>query len=204
MCSSDLIAWGTSGALLATMAVGSVIFDGLSQGQAYFDAFGLPGEREHTLLLLGWLVVVAGASALAMRAAAGRAWATALGEGFVPVAAGYVVAHYASWLLFAGQRIVVAVGDPLQQGSDLFGTAWFEPQAFVPPAVLWGIQVVAVVAGHIVGVRRGHAVVSRSRRADGDSAGRIAAAQLPLAAVVLALTLITLWSLGQSVVVPPE
>ena len=197
------VAWGTPGALLASIAVGSVIFDGLSQGQAFFDTFGLPSAQEHTLLLLAWLALVAGVSVLAMRAAAGRSWATALGEGFVPVAAGYVVAHYTSWLLFAGQRIYVAVGDPLQRGSDLFGTAWFEPQAFLPPAVLWGVQVVAVVAGHILGVQRGHAVVTRVRRAEGASTQQIVAAQLPLAAAVLALTLITLWSLGQSVVVPP-
>lgn len=195
------VAWGAGGAILTSVAVGSVIFDGLSQGQLFFDLFGVPAAPERTLLLLAWLAAIALLAAITMRLAAGRAWPTALGEGLLPVAAGYLIAHYASWVLIAGQRIVIAISDPLQQGSDYFGTAWFEPTgAFIPGAAVWGLQLVAVVGGHVLGVSRGHAAVLASRRADGASRRKLLLAQIPLALFVLALTLVTLWSLGQVVV----
>ena len=193
--------WSATGAILTSVAVGSVIFDGLSQGQLFFDLFGVPAAPERTILLLAWLAAIALLAVIAMRLAAGRAWATALGEGLLPVAAGYLIAHYASWLLIAGQRIVVAVGDPLQRGSDYFGTAWFEPSgAFIPGAAVWALQLVAVIGGHVLGVSRGHAAVLAARRADGSSRRTLLLAQIPLAIFVLALTLVTLWSLGQVVV----
>ena len=49
----------------------------------------------------------------------------AIGAGLLPIAVGYLVAHYLTYLLVDGQRIVIAVSDPLQQGQDLFGTAFF-------------------------------------------------------------------------------
>ena len=56
-------------------------------------------------------------------AVAGRVGRTAMGAGLVPVAVGYLVAHYLTYLLTEGQRIVVALSDPLQQGWDLLGTS---------------------------------------------------------------------------------
>lgn len=199
------VAWGATGAILASVAAGSVIFDGLSQGQLFFVLFGVPAAAERTILLLAWLAAIVLLAVITMRLAAGRAWATALGEGLLPVAAGYLVAHYASWLLIAGQRIVVAVGDPLQRGSDYFGTAWFEPSgAFIPGAAVWALQLVAVIGGHVLGVSRGHAAVLAARHADGSSRRALLLAQIPLAIFVLALTLVTLWSLGQVVVAAAE
>jgi hypothetical protein len=195
------VTWGATGAILTSVAVGSVIFDGLSQGQLFFDLFGVPAAPERTILLLAWLAAITLLAVITMRLAAGRAWATALGQGLLPVAAGYLIAHYASWLLIAGQRIVIAVSDPLQRGSDYFGTAWFEPSgAFIPGAAVWALQLVAVIGGHVLGVSRGHAAVLAARRADGSSRRTLLLAQIPLAIFVLALTLVTLWSLGQVVV----
>ncbi|MEY4046205.1 MAG: hypothetical protein RIR19_674, partial [Chloroflexota bacterium] len=51
-----------------------------------------------------------------------------------------------------------------------------------------------------LGVSRGHAAVLAARRADGSSRRTLLLAQIPLAIFVLALTLVTLWSLGQVVV----
>jgi len=187
-------AWTTAEALLATVAASGVIFDGLAQGAPFFSLFGVPGDALRTLLLLGWLAAAAVAAALAARAAAGNAWREALGAGLLPVAAGYLVAHYASWLLVSGQRLFVAASDPLQLGWDLFGTAYLEPTgAWLPGWAVWGLQLVAVVAGHVVGMHRGHAVAR--------AAGR--RSTLPLTLLMVGLTLLTLWSLGQTIVEPP-
>ncbi len=90
----------------------------------------------------------------------------AMGAGLLPVAMGYLIAHYLSFLLVDGQRILIAISDPFQQAWDLFGTAFMEPSsAWLPTGALWSIQVGAVVIGHIVGAWAGHAM-ARSEEAD--------------------------------------
>ena len=70
------------------------------------------------------------------RLAADRAGAgiAAVGAGLVPIATGYIAGHYLTSLLVDGQRIVIAVSDPFQQGWDLFGTAFFgrRPRSWRP------------------------------------------------------------------------
>jgi hypothetical protein len=123
------------------------------------------------------------------------------GAGLLPIAVGYLVAHYLTFLLIDGQLILVALSDPLQQGLDLFGTAFHEPQAgFLAPGFVWTIQLVAVVGGHMLGAWGGHVAAAR----DADEAGRdardVRLRQVPLAVIMVVLTTVTLWSLGQAVV----
>ena len=77
-----------------------------------------------TLLLLVFLGVIVAAPRSRRR---GLVSPGAIGAGLLPIAVGYLVAHYLTYLLINGQRIVIAVSDPLQQGWDLFGTAFFKP-----------------------------------------------------------------------------
>ena len=124
----------------------------------------------------------------------------ATGAGLLPIAAGYLIAHYFTYLLIDGQRIIVALADPLQQGWDLggFGWAFFEPTpAFLPPGLVWTIQIAAVVGGHMLGAWAGHVVYMRRSTAEGLGRRR----EVPLAVIMVALTTLTLWSLGQTLVV---
>ena len=92
-------------------------------------------------------------------------------------------------------------------------TAFFEPSLdWIPPSALWSIQVGAVVVGHIVGAWAGHAVAARQRGSE-HGRGRAARAQqrradlraqLPLAVLMVVLTGVTLWSLGQNLVFETE
>ena len=128
---------------------------------------------------------------------------SATAAGLLPIAAGYLVAHYFTYLLIDGQRIIVAVADPLQQGWDIgnFGWAFFEPTSgFLPPGFVWTIQLAAVVGGHMLGAWAGHVV---SARETGAARGARAHRQreVPLAVIMVALTTLTLWSLGQALVV---
>jgi hypothetical protein len=103
------------------------------------------------------------------------------------------VAHYLGFLLVEGQRLVVAASDPLQQGWDLLGTAAWEPRDdWLPTSLLWTIQVAAVVLGHVSGAWLGHSAARGEQRA-----GR-AARQWPLALLMVSLTVLALWSLGQN------
>ncbi len=131
-----------------------------------------------------------------------------MGAGLLPVALGYLIAHYLSFLLLDGQRLIVAISDPFQQAWDLFGTAFFEPSlSWMPTSALWSLQVGAVVIGHIVGAWAGHAVArkdaattSGSGTAASGRGGARVRAQLPLAILMVGLTTLTLWSLGQNLV----
>jgi hypothetical protein len=123
----------------------------------------------------------------------------ALGAGLTPIAVGYITAHYLTFLLIDGQRIVVAVSDPFQQGWDLLGTAFFVPTgSWLPPALVWIVQLSAVVGGHMVGAWFGHVAASA-----GEARG-LRVRQLPLAALMVVLTVTTLWSLGQAIVSEPR
>jgi hypothetical protein len=183
--------WSASLLVLLAFATGAVIWDGISQTQPYYDLLGdLDGVRE-TAVLFGFVVLLAGL----VLAVGRRVSYSAMGAGLVPVTVGYLVAHYLTYLLTEGQRIAVAASDPLQQGWDLFGSARWEIQDdWVASSMIWTMQVTAVVIGHVVGAWLGHAAVRRER-----ARGR-SVSQWPLAALMIGMTMLALWSLGQNLV----
>jgi hypothetical protein len=103
--------------------VSSIIFDGLSQTETFFNLFGAPGIPGRTLLLFGFLGIVVVLAFVVARTIGLRA----TGAGLLPIALGYLVAHYLTYLLIDGQRILIAISDPLQKGWNLFGTAFHTP-----------------------------------------------------------------------------
>jgi hypothetical protein len=192
--------WTPADLALVAVGTGSIIFDGLSQTQVYFDLFeknGLFGsdivrDSITSIVFIGGLVLIVLLMSRRLRVAA-------LGAGLLPVAVGYLVAHYLSYLLVDGQRIIAALNDPLLRGQNLlpFDLGFWEPTLPLPTSVLWSIQLAAVVGGHIVGAWAGHAEMAH------EKGGTTVTAQLPLAALMVTLTTITLWSLGQAVLVTP-
>lgn len=107
----------------------------------------------------------------------------------VPVATGYLLAHYLSLLLTEGQRTVLALSDPFATGADLLGLAGraVDPQPLAA-GTLAAVQVLAVVAGHLLGVVAAHDRAVRHFPPD-----RALAGQLPLLAL---MTIYTLGGLG--------
>jgi hypothetical protein len=191
--------WTWADVTLIALGVGSILFDGLSQTQIFFDLFGAPSVVVNTVLLAGFLgIIVAAAGAV------GRiVGLAATGAGLLPIAIGYLVAHYFTYLLIDGQRILIAISDPFQRGWDLFGTAFHAPTSdFLAPGLVWTVQLAAVVGGHMLGAWGGHVVAAAEAPPELDAAG-LRLRQLPLAVVMVGLTTLTLWSLGQAIVVSP-
>lgn len=183
--------WSPARLALVALGAGSIIFDGLSQTRPFFDLFGVPTLIEGTLILSGFL----GGLCLLVFIVAGMGGRVAVGAGLVPIAVGYLIAHYLTFLLGDGQRIVVALSDPFLQGWDLLGTAFYEPGTdWIPPGLLWTVVLFAVVGGHMLGAWSGHVATARGSRSD------LRLRQVPLAILMVALTVTTLWSLGQTVV----
>jgi hypothetical protein len=148
--------------------IGTVTFDGLSQGQLWKDAtadaaLDWPRLVATIGLALGvglvssfYTLGVAGA-----RSVGGSIDAAALRRAFVhslvPIALVYVAAHYLTFLLFEGQSIAYLASDPLGEGWDLFGTA----SAAIDYGALsqnqaWYLQVGFVVAGHVAALMLAH------------------------------------------------
>jgi len=189
--------WTTTDIVIIAVGVGSILFDGLSQTTPWYSVFGLPDVPVKTLQLVGFLGIITAAALLVGRLVGTAATAA----GLLPIAVGYLIAHYFTYLFIDGQRIVVAIADPLQQGWDLggFGLAFYQPtSAFLPPGLVWTIQIAAVVGGHMLGAWAGH-VVAAARSARGTRSHR--QREVPLAVIMVCLTTLTLWSLGQSLIV---
>jgi hypothetical protein len=189
-------AWSVAHVVLVSLGTGAIILDGLSQTQLYFDLFGQPPPIVGTVIAVAFM----GLLVALVLGVASRLGLAAVGAGLLPVAVGYLIAHYFTFLLVDGQRILHALNDPLQRGDNLlpFDLGFFEPGLFLPTAIVWSIQLAAVVGGHVVGAWAGHsALVATGERAD-------PLRQLPLAALMVLFTSVTLWSLGQAVIAEPE
>lgn len=102
----------------------------------------------------------------------------------VPIALGYVIAHYYSLLIYQGQRTVILATDPLQRGADYLGLRDAAiSTALIGETLVAVVQVGAVVAGHVLGVVLAHdrAVALFDRR-------RAVLGQLPLLVLMVLYT----------------
>lgn len=154
-----------------------------------------------TIGLLVTLAVVIGAYALCAWLA-GRLGrfpdATRASSAFVhtliPIALAYFVAHYFTLFVFAGQDIVRLASDPFGTGADLLGTADFRIDfQLVSPNLIWTVQVAAIVVGHVIALALAHdkaLQMSPSHRS-------AVASQGPMLVLMVALTVLGLWSLSE-------
>jgi hypothetical protein len=103
----------------------------------------------------------------------------------VPIALGYAVAHYFSFLLFEGQVLLALVSDPFGSGWDLFGTADRSVDYLLigTNTIAW-VQICAIVTGHISGVVAAHDRALSLLQPPGARRS-----QYPLAAVMIGITL---------------
>ncbi len=103
----------------------------------------------------------------------------------VPIIAGYIVAHYLTYLVQLGQQTLIEASDPLSNGSNLLGTAGWSVNYAISnhPTALATTKVIAVVLGHVVGVVAAHdqalAVLPERHRITG---------QIPLLLAMIAFT----------------
>jgi hypothetical protein len=115
----------------------------------------------------------------------------------VPIAVAYHLAHYFSLLVTAGQFVIPLASDPFGFGWDLFGTAGYKVDlAILSPYVFWYGAVALIVAGHAIAVFIAH---FEALRVFGDRR-RALAGQVPMLALMVAYTMLSLWILAQPIV----
>jgi hypothetical protein len=154
------------------VAVVSVLF-----GSTAFDSFrdstpwvkftqnaGISTYLLNNLGLVGFclavgLVFVAGTMATAVLPGTRRSSLPNLfAHSIVPIVAGYIFAHYLSYLVEVGQATLILASDPLSNGSNLLGTANWSVNYTISyhPTALATTKVIAVVLGHVVAVVAAH------------------------------------------------
>lgn len=108
----------------------------------------------------------------------------------LPIAAGYLVAHYLTLVIQGAVWLPTLIGDPLM------GLA---PQLdWIPTSVIWYVSVVAIVGGHIAGVVLAHRIALR------DTPGRATRSGLPMVMLMVGYTVLSLWIIAQPIVVEPD
>ncbi|MFI8436274.1 hypothetical protein ACIGJO_21465 [Streptomyces sp. NPDC079020] len=171
--------------LVATVCVmlGSTAYDGFSDAPSWITTVQtspLGRTAAATLGLLGAVAMVAALYTLcagATRLISGRLPhpLTAFAHSLVPIALGYLVAHYFTLFVTEGPRTVM-----MALGADNPAA----PQPPLGPGALATLQVAAIVLGHVLGVVAAH---DRSVRL--FPPGRAVAGQLPLLVLMIAYTL---------------
>jgi len=205
---------GTVG--IVAVMIGTVTFDGLSQGSLWKDlatqlndaltGLGVSLETAPTIvstigLLLGVTLVagfyaagIAGARSVGGDLDAERLRAT-FAHTLVPIAMVYVAAHYLTFLLFEGQSIGYLASDPLGKGWDLFGTASSAiDYGLLSQNATWYLQVSFVVLGHVAALILAHdralAIYGHAREA--------VRSQYWMLGIMVGFTMLALWLLAQA------
>jgi hypothetical protein len=111
----------------------------------------------------------------------------------IPIAAGYLVAHYFSLLAYNGQDLWRLASDPLGNGHDYFGGAQSSiDYAIVSATAIWYVQVGALVVGHVAGLVLAH---DRALVIYGD-ARSATRSQIVMLVLMVCFTLLGLWLLS--------
>ncbi|HEX2352754.1 MAG TPA: hypothetical protein VHJ16_08245, partial [Xanthobacteraceae bacterium] len=115
----------------------------------------------------------------------------------VPIAIGYHVAHYFTFLLIQGQYIIPLVSDPFGFGWNLFGTAGYRVDiAIVDARFAWWTAVTAILIGHIAAVYLAHVKAMQVL----DTRRLALRSQVPLTALMVVYTFVSLSILAEPIV----
>jgi hypothetical protein len=125
-----------------------------------------------------------GGERVPLGALAGRYAATLL-----PIAGGYLIAHYLTAVIQGAVWLPSLLADPV------LGVA---PQLeAIPIAAVWYLSVAAIVGGHIAGIVLAH------RLALSHAPARATVAGLPMVALMIAYTVLSLWIIAAPIVIDP-
>jgi len=202
------------------LALSSLAFDGLSATPAWAslqDRLG-PGLEPlggfgrmllETAGLLGvtvlFLAVFAAVARLVERLGrlqrAGLEITTLFAFTLVPIALVYNAAHNYSYIVISSQGLVPLLADPLHRGAHLLPVAGYQVSfALANAQLVWYLQVVLIVVGHVLAVYVAHVrallLAPRSRDA--------VRSQLPMLALMVVYTMSSLWILAQPLTGRPD
>jgi hypothetical protein len=210
---SERMAGGWWDAAFIILALAGVTFDGLQEtsiGARVLAALFTPLEvlfgpltasyLAPTLMLVGLFVLFVAVFTAAVwltRRISGRAEGEAddlgrlagmYGPTLLPIAAGYLVAHYLTLVIQGLAWLPLLIVDPNALAPII---------DWIPTAFIWYLSVGAIVGGHVAAVVLAHRLALRAHAARPILAG------LPLVVVMIGYTILSLWIIAQPIVVEP-
>ena len=210
---TDVARAGWSDAAFIVLALAGVSYDGLSEtafGAALLSAVlppieALLGLTATTFLLADTLalvvVAVAFLAAFTLIVLAAYALAdperrrpTARAAGvyaatLLPIAGGYVIAHYLTLVIQGVAWLPSLLVDPLMSLAPALD--------WIPTGLVWYLSVASIVGGHVAGIVLAHRLAVR------DAPSRPVLAGLPMVALMIGYTVLSLWIIAQPIVVEP-
>ncbi|CAN5119557.1 hypothetical protein BH23CHL9_BH23CHL9_04150 [soil metagenome] len=107
----------------------------------------------------------------------------------LPIAAGYLIAHYLTLVIQGAVWLPSLIADPLMSLAPELD--------WIPIGLVWYLSVAAIVVGHIAGIVLAH------RHARRDAPGRVVLAGLPMVILMMGYTVLSLWIIAQPIVLEP-
>ncbi len=212
---AELNTAGWSDAALIVLALAGVSFDGLNETVAWGGALNLlfppflkffgplwAVQAVGTLGLLGlwfafllvFIVAVVVTRRLGDRRTGG---ARPLGQTvglyaatLLPIAAGYMIAHYLTLVVAGALWLPELVVHPVTSVQP--NLAW------LPVSVVWYLSVGSIVLGHIAAIALAHRIALR------DAPSRPIRAGLPLVVLMVGYTVLSLWIIAQPITLEPR
>lgn len=176
--------------------IGITVFDGFSAGGIWESIAGKdPSVVISTVGFAAAILLVLGFYRLGVLGMEGREINRSAGElsqmfapSLVPIALGYLIAHYFSFMIFVGQGLPHVLAHPMGDAG---------PPAidyFMSSKAIWWVQVAALLVGHVAGLASAHdkaiSVWGKARAA--------VQSQTWMLVVMVGFTSLGLWLLSQS------
>ncbi|MFQ5639713.1 MAG: 4Fe-4S binding protein [bacterium] len=113
--------------------------------------------------------------------------------GLIPIALFYHIAHNVEHFFMESQKLAALISDPFGFGWDLFGTAYWRPEALLSLETIWYVQVGLVIIGHVFGIVTSHkqAYLIFEKRATAIRS------QIPMIGLMILFSVLSLWLIAQ-------
>lgn len=114
----------------------------------------------------------------------------------VPIALVYNAAHNYTYVVVQSQGLIPLLADPFQKGWHLLPTAGYRVSFLLAgAAVVWYVQIVLIVLGHVVAVYLAHLRAGERFK----SAASVLLSQYPMLLLMVVYTMTSLWILAQPI-----
>lgn len=159
-------------------------------------------------LLTGLTLVVFGAFAAGAARAGEHALSglvpalTGLLPSLLPIAYGYLLAHYLQYVVINGQLLLPLLGNPVGSPSwplalpYPFDDSYVVNTGLLPTAVVWYVQIVVIVVAHVVAVVLAHRHLGRTA----TTVALARRSEWPWLAAMVGYTMLSLWLLAQPII----
>ncbi len=202
-----------SGVIFVLITLGTVSYDGLSRTYMWLKIIGVnpleyPGRSgvwmQNTtgmvIALICLIFLFAMCVLLGIRRAGKSSFRQLSGRlvySIIPISLVFHCAHYLTQILVNSQYLVLALNDPMGSGVSLLGLNHFHVTTSIlshldSVSIVWGVQTIVIVIGHIVGITIAHSI-ALSEFPNKEEATK---SQYFLAGLMVAYTVFGLWLLS--------